>query len=232
MESISRAELVAASEAAHGRDKKIRAHAASLRSIRDCIHAGVDIIDHADRLDRECLEGIVERDLTLAPTLLFSGRFLDFLQTTIDNGAMMGAASFLAMSREEHQRRIDIARKDYENICTILPEANDAGMRLVVGDDYGVITIPHGDYADELALYVKEIGIPPLDVIRWATKNGAEAVDRGHDLGTIEVGKFADMLVIDGDPIADITCLKDRNNIQAIMKDGVFYKDALGATGA
>jgi imidazolonepropionase-like amidohydrolase len=227
MESISRAELIAATEAAHGRGKLIRAHAASLRSIRDCIHAGVDIIDHADRLDRECIDGIVDRDLTLAPTLLYSGRFLDFLQGMIDNGAMLGAASFLAMSKEEHQLRIDQARQDYENICRMLPEANQAGMRLVVGDDYGVITIPHGDYADELALYVKELGIPALDVIRWATKNGAETVDRGDDLGTIEVGKFADLLVIDGDPIADITCLKDRDKLQAIVKNGTFYKDAL-----
>ena len=64
-------------------------------------------------------------------------------------------------------------------------------------------------------------------MIRWATKNGAETVDRSDDLGTIEVGKFADLLVIDGDPVADITCLKDRTNIQAIVKNGSFYKDAL-----
>ena len=121
--------------------------------------------------------------------------------------------SFLALSAEEHQERIDLAWRDYENICSLLPEANQSGMRIVVGDDYGVITIPHGDYADELSLYVKEIGIPALDVIRWATKNGAEVVDRGDELGTIEVGKLADLLVVDGDPVADIGCLKDRGNI-------------------
>jgi imidazolonepropionase-like amidohydrolase len=100
-------------------------------------------------------------------------------------------------------------------------------MRIVVGDDYGVATLPHGDYADELAFYVKEIGIPPLDVIRWATRYGAETVGCADELGTIEVGKLADLLVVDGDPIADIGCLKDRDNLQAIVKGGVFYKDAL-----
>ena len=91
---------------------------------------------------------------------------------------------------------------------------------------------PHGDYMDELELYVKEIGIPPLDVIRWATKHGAETVDCGDELGTVSVGKLADLLVVDGDPIADIAVLKDRDNLLAIVKEGVFYKDALGASGS
>ena len=232
LETISREELRAAAGAAHGRGKKLRAHAASRLSVLQCIDAGVDIIDHADRLDRECIDGIVNRNLTLAPTLLYSSRFLDFLQNMLDSGALLRAGSFLAASAEEHQARIDAARRDYDNIRRMLPEANQAGMRIVVGDDYGVITIPHGDYADELELYVKEIGIAPLDVIRWATKHGAESVDRGEDLGTLEVGKLADLLVIDGDPISDITCLKDRGNIRAIVKDGAFYKDELGATAS
>ena len=88
------------------------------------------------------------------------------------------------------------------------------------------MNLPHGDYVDELALYVK-LGIPPLDVIRWATRFGAESVGAGADLGTLAVGKQADLLVVDGDPLADIACLKDRDHLLAIVKGGVFYKDAL-----
>ena len=74
----------------------------------------------------------------------------------------------------------------------------------------------------------EEIGIPPLDVVRWATRFGAESVGCGEELGTLEVGKLADLLVVDGDPIADITCLKDPANVPAIVKGGVFHRDALG----
>ncbi len=225
LESVNRAELTAAVEAAHGRGKKIRAHAASRRAILDCARTGVDIIDHADRMDTECMEAILEADAAFAPTLLFSQRFLAFLQNMLDEGVALGPRH-LVETTADRQQRINEGRADFENLCRRLPEANRAGMRIVVGDDYGVVSLPHGDYIDELALYVK-LGIPPLDVIRWATRYGAEAVDRGDDLGTIEVGKRADLLVVDGDPLFDISCLKDRDNLLAILKDGVFYKDAL-----
>ena len=225
LESISLEELRAASEAAHGRGKRIRAHAASRRSILDCAAVGVDIIDHADRLDTECIDAILAADVALAPTLLFSQRFLPFLQGMLDQG-MVGGPSHFAETPADRQRRIDLGRADFENMCRMLPEANHAGVRIVVGDDYGVVTLPHGDYVDELALYV-ELGIPALDVLRWATRHGAECVGAGDELGTLETGKLADFLVVDGDPVADITCLKDRANLRAIVKGGAFHKDAL-----
>ncbi|MBW2422975.1 MAG: amidohydrolase family protein, partial [Deltaproteobacteria bacterium] len=75
--------------------------------------------------------------------------------------------------------------------------------------------------------YVKDVGIPPLDVIRWATRNGAELMGRSDELGTIEEGKLADLLVVDGDPLADIGCLQDRNRLLAIVKGGIFVEDRL-----
>ena len=74
-------------------------------------------------------------------------------------------------------------------MAEVLPKANAAGMRLVLGDDYGAIFFPHGPYAEELAYYVEEIGIPALDVIRWATKHGAELMGRGDELGTVDGGQ-------------------------------------------
>ena len=108
----------------------------------------------------------------------------------------------------------------------MMPEAHRAGVKLVVGDDFGTPIMPHGDYVSELELYVKQLGIPPLDVIRWATKNGGELVDPGGDLGTLAEGKLADLLVVDGDPVADIGCLRDR--VQAVVQGGRFVVDALG----
>jgi imidazolonepropionase-like amidohydrolase len=101
---------------------------------------------------------------------------------------------------------------------------------MVIGDDYGTGLLQQGEYAKELELYVKDIGIAPLDVIRWATKNGAEFMESGDELGTVEAGKLADLLVVDGDPLADITCLQDRDKLHAILKGGLFVKDALEET--
>jgi imidazolonepropionase-like amidohydrolase len=100
-------------------------------------------------------------------------------------------------------------------------------MRLVLGDDYGALFLPHGSYAEELAYYTEEIGIPALDVIRWATKHGSELMGRGHDLGTVTEGKLADLLVVDGDPLADISVLQDPANLLAIIKGGDLVKDRL-----
>ncbi len=88
--------------------------------------------------------------------------------------------------------------------------ANDAGVKLLCGDDYGAIGLPHGRYADELEFYVKEAGIAPLDVLRWATANGAELMGRSHELGSVREGFLADLLVVDGDPLGDIGLLQDR----------------------
>jgi imidazolonepropionase-like amidohydrolase len=66
-------------------------------------------------------------------------------------------------------------------------------------------------------------------VLRWATVNGAELLQMADQLGTIEAGKLADLLVVDGDPLEDITVLQDRKNLLAIVKDGQFVKDALAS---
>jgi imidazolonepropionase-like amidohydrolase len=101
----------------------------------------------------------------------------------------------------------------------MIPKAQAAGVRFVLGDDYGAVGFPHGAYGGELRLYVEHASVTPLDLIGWATRNGAELVGRGHDLGTIEAGKLADLLVIDGDPSVDIGALADHRPA-AVLKGG------------
>jgi imidazolonepropionase-like amidohydrolase len=117
---------------------------------------------------------------------------------------------------------------DIEKALAILPAANSAGVKLLVGDDYGAIGLPHGRYADELEFYVKEAGISPLDVLRWATRNGFELMGRGHELGSVREGFLADLLVVDGDPLGDIAVLQNPERLLAIMKGGTLIKDELG----
>jgi len=97
----------------------------------------------------------------------------------------------------------------------------------VLGDDFGAVPLDHGTYADELDFYVNFVGVPALDVIRWGTRNGALLMGRSHELGDIKAGALADLIVVDGDPIADIAVLKDKSRLAAVMKGGVFHKDAL-----
>ena len=106
-----------------------------------------------------------------------------------------------------------------------LPAANEAGLRLCIGDDYGITLLPHaqGAYATEMEFYVKECGISALDVIRWATHNGGELMPDA--VGTVEPGKLADLLIIDGDPSQDIAILQREENLLGILKGGAFVKD-------
>ena len=79
-------------------------------------------------------------------------------------------------------------RADLDRMLEVLPKANAAGVKLVLGDDYGAVGFPHGRYAHELEVYVRDAGIAPLDVLRWATVHGAELMGRGNELGRVGDG--------------------------------------------
>lgn len=203
---MSRDELAMAVSTATERGAKVRAHVTAADAILHAIEIGVHIVDHGDGLDELCIERAVERGTFIAPSLLFPYALLRAAPGTPYAEAM---------------------REPYERLAAILPRANAAGVNLILGDDHGAKGLPHGDYAAELELYVKEVGIAPLDVIRWATRNGAMAMGLGDKCGTIAPGKFADLLVVDGDPLADIGILRDRSKLLLIMKGGAAHKNAL-----
>jgi imidazolonepropionase-like amidohydrolase len=118
-------------------------------------------------------------------------------------------------------------RDEFENVLRRLEQAQRAGVKIVTGDDYGIIVLPHGRYAEELTFYVKTGGMKPLDVLRWATKNGGELLGGHVRAGQVKAGYYADLLVVDGDPSQDIALLQDRTKLRAIVKGGAFVKDAL-----
>jgi imidazolonepropionase-like amidohydrolase len=226
-ETASYEEIEAAANAAHGLGKKVRAHAASKRSILDCARAGFDIIDHADRLDDEGIEAVAAAGSTIIPSMLFPSRMLQIVDEAAARGEQFSWGTGFLRSQADYAQAVRSAHEDFENMTKMLPVADAAGINITVGDDFGVATIPHGDYVSEFELYIEHVGIAPLDVLRWATKNGGKLMDESGDLGTIGVGKIADLLVVDGDPSSDIRCLKDKNNIRATVLDGKFVKDEL-----
>ena len=209
MIEMTRDEMGAGIEAAHLRGVKVRGHIANREAILMGLDLGIDVIDHGDGMDDECIERLVATGTPVVPSMLFPSRFL---------GSMGGTGLGFTDSMKE----------DIEAMADILPRANAAGVRLVLGDDYGAIFLPHGAYADELDYYVREIGIPNLDVIRWATKHGAQLMGRDHELGTVEDGKLADLVIVDGNPLEDISVLADRANLHGILKGGRWVKDLLG----
>jgi imidazolonepropionase-like amidohydrolase len=205
---MSREELAAAIDAAHQRGALIRGHLVNKPAILMALELGIDIVDHCDAMDDEIIAALVETGATVVPSLHFPKQFL----------ATYGAG--LGFSAEEIQA-------DLDHMYAMIPKAQAAGVRFVLGDDYGAMGFPHGSYGGELKLYVEHAGVTALDVIGWATRNGAEMVGRGDDLGTVEVGKLADLIVVDGDPGADISVLADAEPL-AVLKGGKVVSGSLG----
>jgi imidazolonepropionase-like amidohydrolase len=224
---LTREELRACVDTAHNLGKKVRAHVASRTGILECARAGVDVIDHADRIDEECIEAILEAGSIVVPSMLWTVRFLEIAENWDHAEKPLPISEGYPEELPTTLARIRGVREDFEHTARMMPEANRAGVPMVVGDDFGTPVMPHGTYVDELELYVKQLGFPSRDVIRWATRNGARLLDMEEDLGGIEAGKLADLLVVDGDPLADIGCLRDR--LLAVVKGGVFVRDELGA---
>ena len=223
----TREELSAVVETAHNLGKRVRAHSPSKTSILEAARAGVDLLQHADRSGTQGIAPLLENGSYVLPSMLWSVRFLGLAESWDHEAQPLPISEGFPESVPQVLARIRAVREDFEYTCRAMPEAHKAGVKMVIGDDFGTPIMPHGDYASELELYVKQLGIPGVDVIRWATKNGAEFMGLGDDLGTIDEGKLADIVVVNGDPTTDISCLKDPANLLAVMKNGIFAKDAL-----
>jgi imidazolonepropionase-like amidohydrolase len=202
-------ELEAVIRTAHQRGKKVRSHVDTKAGILNAIESGVDLLDHADEMDEECIDAMVAAGTYVCPSMYFPKALIERLKRDgqgLENSPMAQGI-----------------QEDLKSMAEVLPYAAKNGAKFLVGDDWGTTMTPHGEYHKELELYV-ECGVPELDVIRWATKHGAEFMGMGEELGTLEEGKLADLLVVNADPSKNIYALGDCENILAIMKDGVFIK--------
>jgi hypothetical protein len=191
--SLSKGELDAVLETAHSRGAKVRAHCSWKNVIKPAVAAGLDVVDHGDQLDDECIELMAQRGTFWVPSAFFTAQ-------------MLAPDAALSLATEEQMAPL---RTEFDNVLRRLEQAT-GGREDRDGDDYGIIVLPHGRYAEELAFYVKSGGMKPLDVLRWATKNGGELLGGHVATGQIKAGKYADLLVVDGDPSADIALLQDR----------------------
>lgn len=130
-------------------------------------------------------------------------------------------------------------RRRYEHVRKILPIAQKAGVKILIGDDYSGVfrdvvkddPLDHqvGCYGREFAFYGGMAGLSPADVLAWGTKNAGELLmDEPGKVGVIESGAQADLIVVDGDPLADLTLLASPEQaLKAVIRDGVFVIDRL-----
>jgi imidazolonepropionase-like amidohydrolase len=204
-------ELKAATDAAHELGARTRAHVCGRDPILKCIRAGVDIIDHGDWMDDDCIDAMLEHGSFVLPSMY--SPCLAAADPNLDGSGFHDKEDFEYMQRE-------------------VPIANARGVKFVPGDDYGFFDmLPHGAYSGELACYVDAVGISPLDVIRWATAHGGEMTGI-KDLGTLEPGKIADMIIVDGDPSADIHTLSHQERILAVFKGGTLVSGTTAGMSA
>ena len=213
-------EMAAVVAEAHNYHRKVTGHCRATEGIKNALRAGFDCIEHATFMDDEALDLLLARGTPVVPALQFE-------YASIKNGPTFGMT----------QRVVDGHKETLEGGAESARLIQKAGGRLGMGGDYGFAWNPHGDYAKELTFFVRFVGFSALETITCATRNGALIMRRGDEFGTIEVGKLADILVIEGDVLADISVLEDRSRFLAVMQGGIIKAGRVatsafaGATG-
>ena len=145
-----------------------------------------------------------------------------FLVPTLATSAMTTHAAEIPSFMAENDRRLGDAPQ------RSVRAALAARIPIAMGTDAGVPFVRHGENAIELVLMV-EAGLSPMQSIVASTSNAARALGLEHEIGTIEVGKFADLLVIDGDPLADIRVLTQKEHIRMVMHNGCIVVENLNS---
>ena len=195
-------EIKAVTGVAHDWGRKVMAHCYFPESILRSVDGGVDIITHGNRADQKTIKLMQEKNTLIVPTM--------------------------AVYERIHKMRPNEPTSEmYETIFTNIKELYEAGLTLAVGTDTMGGIFPFGGSAEELELYVEKVGLSPIEAIRIGTLNGAKVMGIDEQLGTIEPNKLADLMVTSKDPLKDIKCLQEKDNIKLVLKDGIIIKNSL-----
>jgi len=200
VQELSEEQMAKAVEVAHRAGKKVMAHAEGTEGIKAAVRAGVDSIEHGTVLDEEGAKMMEKQGTWLVPTLYC---FQHDMETGLSQGR--DPASFakgVAIMKEQGPA---------------FRRALDHHIKIAYGVDDDVDFV-----SKEFGALVRG-GMTPIEALRAATVNGAELIGKSKDIGTIETGKFADMVAVDGDPLADITVME---KVVFVMKGGEVYKSA------
>ncbi len=194
-------ELASIMEAARMMGRYVTAHAHGVTGINSAIENGVHSIEHGTYLDDESIRLFRRNDVYLVPTLLAGATVAEIAQT----------ADW--MTPEVRQKSIEVG----PNMIDMARRAHEGGVMIAFGTDTGVSR--HGDNAQEFALLV-EAGLTPMEAIVTATVTASEHLMMSDDIGTIEPGKFADIIAVSGNPLEDVTELED---VDFVMQGGEVF---------
>jgi imidazolonepropionase-like amidohydrolase len=204
VQTFTRSELQVMVDEAHWLGRKVAAHARSGASAADAARAGVDWIFHCSFIDESEVEVIHKEGRTICPTM-----------TLLANAAEWGPRFGVSSSFSE------LCKRELDATAGVLTEAHRAGVPMLVGSEAGFSITPHGEWhAREIELFVTHLGFTPLEAVTCATGGNAKNLGLGDVTGTLQTGRAADLLLVDGDPLKDVRILQDRARFRIIMKDG------------
>lgn len=208
---ITESELQVAVDEAHRRGVKVCTHARSRDSVSLSLKTGVDMIYHASYIDEEGMDL-----LEAAKDRVFVAPAVNWLVATLEDAGQFGY-SHEAAEKAGYAKELEVAIKGVQ-------EMRRRGIRVLPGGDYGFAWTPHGTYARDLAHFVNLFGYTEMESIIAATALGGELFGQEDELGKVQPGYYADMILVDGNPLEDITILQDIDRITAVMKNGEFHR--------
>ncbi|HEX7927420.1 MAG TPA: amidohydrolase family protein, partial [bacterium] len=205
------AEVAACVEVARSRNLRVCCHARSPESVQMALRHGIPIIYHANYADKAALDA-----LEAAKDRVFVAPALGVTHALCYRGEPWGTTYRKAEERglvRELACGIEVVRALHKR-----------GVRVLPGGDYGFAWTPHGTYARDLEIFVKDAGLLPKDVLIAATKQSGEIMGEGFHVGQVRPGYAADLLLVRGNPLEDITRLQDAANLLMILQGGRFHK--------
>jgi imidazolonepropionase-like amidohydrolase len=209
--SFTNEEVIAAVDEAHRRNLKVACHARSSAAVRQAVNAGVDFIGHANYLDDETVALLVEHRerIFIGPAIAWEVQYLAQCESL--------GISRHTVQAQGYEAEIDATIASVEKLRA-------AGIKLVVGGDYGISIAPHGSYAKDLEYFVDLFSMSPAEAIICATKNGGLMLDPAGTIGTLRSGSVADFIVVDGDPLQDITVLQNLDKLDVYQAGSLVPK--------
>ncbi|KAM0478843.1 hypothetical protein ACHAPX_004820 [Trichoderma viride] len=209
-------ETKAAVEEAHNRGKRVCAHARSAASVRLCALSGVDVIYHASFTDDETidmLEKLKDR--------IFVAPAINFPWASSNGGATPYGLTPEMATKKGLTREVEVT-------CKVIKEMHKRGIRVLPGGDYGFAWAPHGTYAKDLAHFVNLFGYTPKETLLAATALGGDMMGHPDSLGKVQPGYYADVILVDGNPLDDIELFQDTSRLHTIVINGHVHKNVIG----